>query len=322
MQRTTKNFEFVLLSEFEHQLDAHINTTESVRKILKSISIPNVSVEDPHIEVNRLPPLDTIRRELFSLMQDWTRNDYESDRQLVMFEVNPLSNKTLVLDIFCHEIGSRHADKFIVQMLKTGLHICLGTDNDGIWPIGKCSTHKSHTSVAYEYCTAFKAIQTFPGISTYDRVRAYRQLLQYMTSPIGWFRNPETEPIPHNLFSVKLLKRQTVAPINHYHTAGDKEIIAYYNRTVGTLAYTGTAAQPAPQFYTGSQKECVLRAFSTDPTISCIVTRPDEKSYFTIQEDVSIQTEFSSVHVTYVKYRRRGNNIIITFILSFSYYNT
>lgn len=189
------------------------DTSTSDQFFLQGMDIPNVTFPFlhnwPFQDVVNNFPLSGIKKCLLKIIKGWEVPNLEEQAtknlnpKPVLFEMNTVSNKTLVLDIFCHSVGSPHADKFIVKFLSTNLCICLGTDNDGIWPIGKCTPHACHSSVAYEYCKALRAIQTFPGIDFIDRFKAYNRLKYFMTSRDGWFSDLQREN-ERNLSSIEL----------------------------------------------------------------------------------------------------------------------
>jgi hypothetical protein len=158
------------------------DSEENTKKLTK-----NWKLED----IKKVIKLQELEKELYTVVDGWTEKKDQYDRhKMVMFEVNTVSNQTLVLDIFCHKVGTPHADSFIINMLSSGLCISLGTDNDGIWPLNKCKTHNSHWSVAFEYCKALRTILSSSLFSVSDRITAYIRLTRFMVSEDGWFKDP------------------------------------------------------------------------------------------------------------------------------------
>jgi hypothetical protein len=107
----------------------------------------------------------------------------------ITLEVNTVSNHTLLIDVFCTEIGSNAMESFLISLLMKKFTVRLSTDNDGIWPIVKCKTHFLHISVAFEYCKASKTILhwTHYKCTLEEKLQVYLNLLRYYNSNYGFF---------------------------------------------------------------------------------------------------------------------------------------
>jgi len=76
----------------------------------------------------------------------------QEEKSKIIFELNPTSNHMLLSDSFNGTNITN--DRTLTAFFKLNVPVTLCTDDDGIWPIGKCTEHNSHISVAHEYCMA------------------------------------------------------------------------------------------------------------------------------------------------------------------------
>ena len=104
-------------------------------------------------------------------------------REEICFEINLTSNNTLLSDVYWMEIGSAHGRRLLLHMLASNFFLLLSTDDDGIWPIRKCTRHNYHISVAHEYCRSIRMLEHIDDRALRDCCRSGEQATEIEERP-------------------------------------------------------------------------------------------------------------------------------------------